>query len=58
MRSFSQIIDIVVLLGTLALRRVNSDAWARPFFWVMCWGVLLLAITECLTSVGATMLQS
>ena len=58
MRSFGQIIVIVVLVGTLALRWVNSDAWAQPFFRVIWWGVLLLVIAECLTSIGPTMLQS
>ena len=56
MRFLGQIIVVIVLLGILAIRWVNSDAWAQPFFRVMWWGVLLLVIVECLTSIGPTML--
>jgi hypothetical protein len=58
MRFLGQIIIVVVLLGTIALRWVNPDAWAQPFFRTMWWGVLVLVIVECLTLVDPAVLRS
>jgi hypothetical protein len=52
MRLAGQILVFLVLLGFLAVRWVNSDAWASSFFKVLWWIVLLLVIVECLTFVA------
>jgi len=53
-----QIIVFLVLLGILAVRWVNPDAWAAPFFKVLWWIVWLLVIVECLTFIAPTVLAS
>ena len=58
MRLLGQIVVIVVLLGILALRWVNPDAWAQQFFRAMWWGVLLVVVIECLTAIAPTILRS
>jgi len=52
MRLAGQILVFFVLLGFLAVRWVNSDAWASLFFKVLWWIVLLLVIVECLTFIA------
>ena len=58
MRMLGQIIVFLVLLGILAVRWVNPDAWAAPFFKVLWWIVWLLVIVECLTFIAPTVLAS
>ena len=58
MRLLGQILVFLVLLGILAVRWVNPDAWVAPFFKGLWWIVLLLVFVECLTFIAPTVLAS
>jgi hypothetical protein len=57
-RLLGQILVFLVLLGIIAVRWFNPDAWASPFFKMLWWIVLLLVIVECLMFIAPRLMAS
>ena len=53
-----QIIVVAVLLGIVAVRWLNPDAWASQFFQMLWWIVLVLLVVECLAFFAPRLMAS
>lgn len=58
MRLLGQIFVFLLLLGFLAVRWINPNAWVSPFFKMLWWIVWLLVIVDVLTFFAPRLMAS
>lgn len=58
MRLAGQILVFLLLLGFLAVRWINPNAWVSPFFKMLWWIVWLLVIVDLLMFFAPTLMTT